>query len=123
MSNSVRTIDELLALEQGCRTCPAQRGEWCRIRADYKGAGDPAQFLHVERTRATYHARWVGYTAGQLDVLDQLIYHLENLPPMTDAALVDSANGEIRRRRDQAERWAQSAHQRALEDIPEGWHR
>lgn len=121
MSNSNRSITDLLALEDGCRTCGAARGEWCRIREGYRTAGDPAQWLHVERTRATYHARWVGYTEGQLDMLDSLIYVLEHAP--TTSASLELMAATIRERRVQAERWAQSAHQRALEDIPEGWHR
>jgi hypothetical protein len=114
MSNADRSIDELLALERSCATCAVRRGEWCRIRAGYKGEGEPAQFLHVERTRATYHARWVGYTTGQLEALEQVAWRLEH------GGDVDQVLAELTT---QAERWAQSAHQRALEDIPEGWHR
>lgn len=114
MSTANRSIQDLLALEQGCRTCGAARGEWCRIREGYKGAGEPAQFLHVERTRPTYHARWVGYTEGQLDAV-RMIAHRHNAGEDLVHLLAEQE--------ERAERWAQSAHQRALEDIPEGWHR
>lgn len=118
MSNSNRSITDLLALEDGCRTCGAARGEWCRIRDGYKGAGEPAQFLHVERTRATYHARWVGYAEGQLDALRRVAHELDQ--PTADTEEIHRVVQDLLVR---ADRWAQSAHQRALEDIPEGWHR
>jgi hypothetical protein len=115
MSNADRRLEDLLALEHACRTCQAQRGEWCRIRPGYKGAGKPAQFLHADRTWSTYHARWVGYTQGQIDMLEQIEYRIGLGGQLVGQVLEDL--------RQQAERWAQSAHQRALEDIPEGWHR
>lgn len=118
MSNANRRLEDLLALEHNCRTCGAQRGEWCRIREGYKLAGRPAQFLHVERTWSTYHARWVGYTQGQLDILEQITWRLAN--PGIKGQGIDELLAELHQA---AERWAQSAHQRALEDIPEGWHR
>lgn len=114
MSNANRRLEDLLALEHACRTCAAGRGEWCRIREGYKLAGKPAQYLHVERTWSTYHARWVGYSQGQLDAIEQVAWRLEHGGAIADV---------LAELRTQAERWAQSAHQRALEDIPEGWHR
>jgi hypothetical protein len=118
VSNADRSIDDLLALERSCTTCAVRRGEWCQIRAGYKGEGEPAQFLHVERTRATRHAHWVGYTRGQLEALEMVRYRIrdQHVGELEIHDIVDELH-------QQAERWAQSAHQRALEDIPEGWHR
>lgn len=118
MSIAERSLMDLLALEDGCRTCGVNRGVWCKIRPGYKGAGTPARALHADRERPVRHARWVGYTEGHLDALNNLAQRIED--PHVGELEIHQIVADLLV---QSERWANSAHQAALEDIPEGWHR
>jgi hypothetical protein len=126
MSNSSRTLDDLLALSRPCRYCGADEGVWCVV-ANGRTAGKTTPWLHQDRVELIQASHVLGYMSGRASALAEVETEIQTaggrFTDLPADPTVDQVLAFVQQRHETAREWITNAMDRRLSTIPAGWRR